>query len=147
MLPVTVHTPVAGSYSSPLAKGGISLPMPPATSTYPFCSKVAVCDPRPTPMLPVAIHIPVAGSCSSALAKGGKPPLPRPPATSYLPIPQQRRRLECACSDKVAGGSPPAWSARWQRLTQLRGGIVSPGRAARRGEDQNEASRVKSKVN
>ena len=69
MLPVAVHVPVAGSYSSALAKGCSQSSMPPATSTCPFGSNVAVCESRAVAMLPVAVHVPVAGSYSSALAK------------------------------------------------------------------------------
>jgi len=43
MLPVAVHTPVAGSYSSALAKIVPPGLLPSATSTCPFGSNVAVC--------------------------------------------------------------------------------------------------------
>src|SRR5438874_1626239 len=83
MLPVTVHIPVAGSYSSALAKTSLLL-SPPATSTCPFGSNVAVCMRRSVVMLRVAVHTPVAGSYSSALAKSLL--LFRPPATSTCPF-------------------------------------------------------------
>ena len=51
---------------------------PPATSTVPFGSNVAVASVRATDMLPVGAQVPVAGSYSAAVA------LP-PPATSTLP--------------------------------------------------------------
>ena len=62
MLPVAVHTPVAGSYSSALAKlVSRSLPTPPATSTCPFNSNVDVWEKRAVPRSPVAFHLP--GAC------------------------------------------------------------------------------------
>ena len=76
ILPVAVHTPVAGSYNSALAKVPLMLP-PPATSTCPFGSNVAVCKEREVVILPVAVHIPIAGSYSSALS---------PLATSTCPF-------------------------------------------------------------
>src|SRR6266550_1814719 len=80
-LPVAVHVPLAGSYSSALLK---TRPLfPPATSTLPLGRSVAVCWARAVPRLPVAVHVPVAGSYSSALLKAG--PL-FPPATSTLPV-------------------------------------------------------------
>src|SRR5205823_6472586 len=54
---------------------------PPATSTLPEGSSVAVWSFRPVPMLPVVVHVPAAGSYSSALLK--EPYVP--PATSTLP--------------------------------------------------------------
>src|SRR5438094_8232088 len=62
-----LQLPVAGSYNSALLK---SEPLyPPATSTLPLDSSVAVCRKRAVPRLPVAVHVPVAGSYSSALLK------------------------------------------------------------------------------
>jgi hypothetical protein len=61
MLPVAVHTPVAGSYSSALVKMPPS-PWPPATSTCRLGSNVAVCEERTLAMLPVTIHLP--GACA-----------------------------------------------------------------------------------
>ena len=42
---------------------------PPATSTLPEGSSVAVCKSRAVPRLPVAVHVAAAGSYSSALLK------------------------------------------------------------------------------
>src|SRR5439155_17402898 len=68
------------SYSSALLK---ELPLnPPATSTLPEGSSVAVCKYRAVLRLPVLLQLPVAGSYSSALLK--QLPL-YPPATSTLP--------------------------------------------------------------
>src|SRR5436190_1554657 len=83
MLPVAVHIPVAGSYSSALANWPWWF-SPPATNTCPFGSNVAVCSKRGVVMLPVAVHTPVAGSYSSALAKSLL--LFPPPATSTCPF-------------------------------------------------------------
>src|SRR4029077_14255336 len=55
---------------------------PPATSTLPLGSNVAVCLARPMLRLPVALPVPLAGSYSSALLGGP----PSPPATSTLPL-------------------------------------------------------------
>jgi len=64
-LPVAVHIPVAGSYSSALAKTvNPSLPTPPATNTCPFNSNVAVWEKRAVPRSPVALHLP--GACAGA---------------------------------------------------------------------------------
>ena len=43
--------------------------IPPATSTLPLGSKVAVCSERAVLRLPVAVQVPLAGSYSSALAR------------------------------------------------------------------------------
>ncbi len=65
MLPVGVQVPVAGLYSSALAKIGhepsTQVPLPPATSTWPLGSSVAVWPKRAVVMLPVAVHVPAAG--------------------------------------------------------------------------------------
>ena len=84
MLPVGDQVPVAGSYSSALANSALLLP-PPATSTLPLGSKVAVSPSRAVPMLPVGVSAPVAGSNNSALAKVS-PLVSVPPATSTLPL-------------------------------------------------------------
>ena len=85
MLPVAVHILVAGSYSSALATLPLMLLLPPATSTCPFGSNIAVANTRPVPRLSVSVHIPVAGSYSSALVKM-LPPGDWPPATSTFPF-------------------------------------------------------------
>src|SRR5206468_2134282 len=73
--------PSPGSYSSALLKIPL-LPAPPATSTLPEGSSVAVCKERAARTLPVVLQLPVAGSYSAALLKS----LPlTPPATSTLP--------------------------------------------------------------
>jgi hypothetical protein len=74
--------PRPGSYSSALLKT-TKLLIPPATSTLPAGSNVAVCKTRPATRLPVTVHLPVAGSYSSALLKNNMPLYP--PATSTLP--------------------------------------------------------------
>ena len=43
-------------------------PFPPATSTFPFGSNVAVWKERPIPIAPVAVQVPVAGSYSSEVS-------------------------------------------------------------------------------
>ena len=67
MLPVGVHVPVAGLYSSPLVNGGLPLLAPPAASTFPLASTTRRNDSRATFILPVAVHVPVEGLYSSAL--------------------------------------------------------------------------------
>ena len=63
MLPVAVQIPVAGSYSSALAKTvKPSLPKPPVTNTCPFNSNVAVWEKRAVTRSPVALHLP--GACA-----------------------------------------------------------------------------------
>src|ERR1017187_2505919 len=69
MLPVAVQLPVAGLYSSAVYPANDE---PPATSTWSFCSKVALWPKRRVVMLPVAVQLPVAGLYSSAL---DNPPL------------------------------------------------------------------------
>src|SRR5579859_6336592 len=63
--PVTDHVPVAGLYSSASLrseqKSSSQLLNPPATSTCPSGSRVAVARSRPSVMLPVALQVPVAG--------------------------------------------------------------------------------------
>src|SRR5207245_85872 len=59
---------------------------PPARSTLPVGSSVAVCPWRAVCILPVAAHRPVDGSYSSALAQGTQSPLVAlPPATRTWP--------------------------------------------------------------
>src|SRR5437764_163130 len=58
MLPVTVHVPLAGSYSSALLSGQAVLVQPPATRTFPLGSKVAVCRVRAVVRLLVTVHVP-----------------------------------------------------------------------------------------
>src|SRR6266568_3884858 len=74
--------PSPGSYSSALLKEPLLL-SPPATSTLPEGSSVAVCYSRAVMRLPVLLQQNVAGSYSSALLK--MPLLLSPPATSTLP--------------------------------------------------------------
>src|SRR5438874_1279570 len=83
MLPVAVHVPVAGSYSSALLKERKGVVKATSTSIWPLGSSVAVGPLREVRWLPVAAHVPVAGSYSSALLK--EVPL-YPPATSTLPL-------------------------------------------------------------
>ena len=104
MLPVAVHRPVPGSYSSAVATSpapGSLQAQPPVTSTVPSDSNVAVWPMRPWDMLPVAVQRPVTGSYSSAAVK-----LPSPPATSTRPSPQQRRREIRAGLDHAPGRGP-----------------------------------------
>ena len=62
---------------------GIALP-PPATSTLPSGSSVAVWPARANPRLAVAVQVRVPGSYSSAEALISLPPV-KPPTTSTLP--------------------------------------------------------------
>ena len=72
-------------YSSAEARKELALSMPPATSTWPSCSKVAVCSFRESVMLPVTDHVPVDGSYNSAETEP-LPVLSIPPATRTLPL-------------------------------------------------------------
>src|SRR5215469_5764737 len=102
MLPVVVHVPTAGSYNSALLKEVVPL-SPPATSTLPDGSCVAVCSSRAMARPPVAVQLPVAGSYSSALVKALL--ILEPPATSTLP----------------EGSSVAVWERRsWLRLPVCR---------------------------
>src|SRR5437899_2100436 len=83
MLPVAVKVPVPGLYSSALARY-VPLLYPPAISTIPLLSGVAVCFQRAVVMLPVVVKVPVAGLYSSALLR--KPLLLCPPAISTIPL-------------------------------------------------------------
>ena len=78
-LPVAVHVPVAGSYSSALRDSTEALLIPPATSTSPFGSNVAVCMPRAVWRLLVGFHLPATGIVMSlsavALSESACPPL------------------------------------------------------------------------
>src|SRR5687767_9879710 len=69
--PVGVQVPVAGLYSSAVAVrkvklhvagGALGHQRPPAASTWPFGSSVAVARPRRTFIEPVGVHVFVAGS-------------------------------------------------------------------------------------
>jgi len=82
---VAVQVPLVGSYSSALAEGFKLVSSPPATSTIPLDSNVAVCSSRAVLRLPVAVQVPLVGSYSSALAEAVKL-LSTPPATSTIPL-------------------------------------------------------------
>src|SRR5262252_5221715 len=58
---------------------------PPAASTIPLESRVAVCRARPLLRLPVKIQVPLSVSYSSALAKV-KPVVSNPPEMSAIPL-------------------------------------------------------------
>ena len=62
MLPVADQVPVAGSYTSAEALSTTLASEPPATSTLPPGSRVAVWEARPVPRPATAVHVPVAGS-------------------------------------------------------------------------------------
>ncbi|MGD0020328.1 MAG: hypothetical protein ABSD62_13845 [Candidatus Limnocylindrales bacterium] len=65
MDPVGLNLPVVGSYSSADARGvpGRTKPVvPPAISTLPFVSRVAVCHARVLDIDPVGLNVPLAGS-------------------------------------------------------------------------------------
>ena len=81
---MALHAPLAGSYSSALARLALIL-APAATSTLPLGSTVAVCLQRAVLRLPVALHVPLAGSYSSVLLRTRLLVL-YPPATSTLPL-------------------------------------------------------------
>src|SRR6476620_3375021 len=82
-LPVALHVPPAGSYSSALLRVPLLLD-PPTTSALPLRSRVAVLLTRAVPRLPVVLQVPLAGLYSSALLKILMPAAP--PATSTLPL-------------------------------------------------------------
>ena len=82
-LPVEVKVPVVGSYNSALARAMVLPFWPPAISTLPSFSNVAVCKQRAVFMLPVSVKVPVVGSYNSALASTLL--LQPPPAISTLP--------------------------------------------------------------
>src|SRR5512142_2908505 len=79
MEPVWLHVPEAGSYSSAVRRSPLSL-YPPATSTLPLGSSVAVWPQRAEAMEPVSLEVPEAGSYTSAVARL------YPPATRTLPL-------------------------------------------------------------
>ena len=83
MLPVVVHVPVFGSYSSVPVFAVTKFP--PATSTWPLGSSVAVWKARGVLMRPVVVHVPLVRSYSSALSKMLLLGL-IPPATSTWPL-------------------------------------------------------------
>src|SRR5215469_5507441 len=88
MLPVARHSPVEGLYNSALAvhgDWGSTLPSPPATSTSPPVSSVAVWFVRALAISPVIVHLAVAGSYNSALATIVPLEL-MPPATRTRPF-------------------------------------------------------------
>src|SRR5438067_5697980 len=84
MLPVGVKVPVVGLYNSALARSPVES-APPATSTVPLLSSVAVWPSRALFMLPVGVKVPVVGLYNSALAS-----LPlvvlMPPAINTIPL-------------------------------------------------------------
>jgi len=83
MLPVGVHRPVSGSYSSALEVAVVF--WPPATRTLPLGNKVAVCSRREVIIESVGVHVPVPGSYNSALAVT-LPEASMPPVTRTCPL-------------------------------------------------------------
>ena len=100
---MAVQVPLAGSYSSALAKAVPLLSRPPATSTLPFGSNVAVCNKRAVLRLPVAVQVPLAGSYSSALAEMLTV---QSPCNQDHAVWQQRRRVIDTCGVEAACDSP-----------------------------------------
>ena len=128
MLPVAAQTPVLGSESS--AEGTSSpqpaLMSPPATSTLPSGSSMAVACRRRTPMAPVAVQDPVLGSYSSADASAARPltslPSPPSPGHEHFAVGQQRGRVALARRAHCSGGGPgPRCAARRARRCRWRG--------------------------
>ncbi len=66
MFPVAVQVPVWGLYSSAELRPMSEVPAPPATSTLPLRSSVAVWSSRGVVMFPVAVQVPVWELYSSA---------------------------------------------------------------------------------
>src|SRR5438046_1040867 len=88
MLPVSAPTPVAASYTAPAKQPSLML-SPPATSTCPFGSNVAVWSQRALRRLPVSLHVLVVGSYSSEGPQRPVEPAPlqaAPPATNTSPF-------------------------------------------------------------
>ena len=84
-LPVAVQVPLAGSYSSALARSRwrlLQVPLRRAPCRWAATSPCATA--RAVPRLPVAVQVPLAGSYSSALARLLS--MLVPPATSTLPL-------------------------------------------------------------
>ena len=123
-LPVVDHAFVDGSYSSLTAAAAAhgSLTQPPATSTLPFVSRVAVCPKRGVESAPAGDHAPVAGSKSSAAPRTA-PPVPRPPETSTLPF----ASLTAGKSSRAAAMTPAGAHAAAPSLkTSVEDRIVPP---------------------
>src|SRR3990172_8457708 len=121
MLPVAFQVPVCGSYSSAAASTSRfgPLPKPPATSTLPSGSSVAVWYLRPVTMFPVAVQVPLSGSYSAAEVKSSSMSGAEPPATSTLPSgscvavcpPRAMIRLPVAVQVRVTGSYSSADTA------------------------------------
>src|SRR6266581_4816826 len=94
MLAAADHVP--GSYSSTEVP---SVTDPPATSTLPFGSSVAVCPSRDTDMVPPSVHASAAGSYSSA--EGVPPPAIRTvPSVNRVAVPSVRPVDMLAAADQ-----------------------------------------------
>jgi hypothetical protein len=89
-------------YSSALLKMVKPL-TPPAASTFPLGSKIAVCTARGSFRLPVSVHIPLAGSYSSEFPLPSNPPSR---CNQHGPVRQQGRRMQPTRAVKVARGCP-----------------------------------------
>ena len=90
MSPVAANVPASGSYNTALARTVVVLPpsasdVPPAISTIPLASNVAVWFNLVAVMSPAAVNIPASGSYSSALARE-LPSSPTPPTMSTCPF-------------------------------------------------------------
>src|SRR6266567_3583464 len=66
---IGVGVAVCVAFSSALLRRTKPIPCPPATSTVPLSSKLAVCSARAVLRLHVAVQVSSAGSYSSALAR------------------------------------------------------------------------------
>jgi len=82
MLPVTVHLPAAGSYSSALERICELEPSPPATNTKPFGNSVAVWAQRATLRLAVFVQVPELWARAESAAPLTSPTPSNPAITS-----------------------------------------------------------------
>ena len=79
---------------------------PPATSTLPFCSSVAVAYCRTAVGLPVADHVPVAGSYSSAVPSPAISTFPFCNEVKVAPkrtVGRTRRHISAAAQQRLCG--------------------------------------------
>src|SRR6202158_4335144 len=81
MLPVTVHLPVLGLYSSALLRKPV-VPSPPANSTWPFGSRVALWPARSAFRLPVTVQVPELAARAGTAEPAINPTARRPASVS-----------------------------------------------------------------
>ena len=126
ILPVVVHDPVLGSYSSAELSDLPLSSTPPTTSTVPSCSNVAVWRMRASTNSPVPVQDPVSGSNRSAEASA-EPRKPEPPPTTRT---EPSSSQVAVCNRRAVFNSPVTVHTPGDKSTSPEGVVAIVGAAA-----------------